>query len=314
MATIRPILASLAFVALALVPGSGPLDAQQPASAPSRAQLLVVPSDVAAHLRDPALVLLHVGERPEYDREHLPGARFLSLRDISTAPDAAGPPLEMLDPAVLRQRLEQLGISDDSRIVVYFGRDWVTPATRVLLTLDWIGLGDRASLLDGGMPRWRAEGHPLTAELPSVKPGRISPRPTKDVIVDHVTVARSIRAAGTTIVDARAPQFYSGPAHGDHRAGHIPGARNIPFNTVFGDDLRALSTDSLRTLFRAAGVQPGDTIIAYCHIGQQATGVVLAARLLGHPVRLYDGSFDDWSGRTELPVEGGAPGGGNDRE
>ena len=308
----RSTLALLALVLL--ITDVGRVNAQQPAATQTRASLLVSPEWVATRLNDPSLVLLHVGERPEYDREHIPGARFISFQDIATPPGSAGPPLEMLEPAVLRQRLEQFGISDDSRIVVYFGRDWVTPSTRVLLTLDWIGLGDRASLLDGGMPRWRAEGRPLTAEVPAVNPGRLSARPIRDIIVDHAVVSRSIRTPGTAIIDARAPQFYSGPSHGNHRAGHIPSARNIPFNSVFGDDLRALSTDSLATIFRAAGVQPGDTIIAYCHIGQQATAVVLAARLLGHPVRLYDGSFDDWSGRSELPVEGGRSGTERDRE
>ena len=311
MTTVRSTLALLAL--LLILPGFD-LDAQQRAGAEARTDLLVSPEWVAARLDDPSLVLLHVGERPEYDQEHIPGARFLSLLDIATAPDAPGPPLEMLEPAALRKKLEQYGISDDSRIVVYFGRNWVTPTTRVLLTLDWIGLGDRTSLLDGGMPRWRAERRPLTAELPTVKAGRLSARATRDIIVDHAAVSRSIRAPGTVIIDARAPRFYSGPAHGQHRAGHIPGARNIPFNTVFGEDLRPPSTDSLATIFRAAGVQPGDTIIAYCHIGQQATAVVFAARLLGHTVKLYDGSFDDWSARSELPVEGGAPSGGIDRD
>ena len=314
MSTVRFVLGSLTLLALPLIPGHGQADARQRTGAASRAELLVSPDWVAARLQDPSLVLLHVGERPEYDREHLPGARFVSLRDISREAGTPAVPLEMLEPQALRQKLEQLGISDDSRVVVYFGRDWVTPATRVVLTLDWIGLGDRTSLLDGGMPRWRAEGHALTADLPVVTPGRLTARPTRDIIVDHAVVSRSVRAAGTSIIDARAPQFYTGPAHGTHRAGHIPGARNVPFSSVFGEDLRALSTDSLATLFRAAGVQPGDAIIAYCHIGQQATAVVLAARLLGHPVRLYDGSFDDWSRRSELPVEGGTSGGGNDRE
>jgi len=111
-----------------------------------------------------------------------------------------------------------------------------------------------------------------------------------------------------TIVDARAAIFYDGPAHGEHRAGHIPTAVNLPFNSVFGDDLRLLSSDSLTALFRKAGVRPGDTIIVYCHIGQQATAVIFAARSLGYTARLYDGSFDDWSARKELPVEGGRAG------
>src|SRR5918997_161536 len=175
-------------------------------------------------------------------------------------------------PEELRRHLEKLGISDDSRIVVYYAKDWVSPATRVVLTLEWIGLGDHTSLLDGGMQLWKQEGKPVTrAATPAAKPRRISARPVRAaLIVDHAFVQRSIRAPGVTIVDARAPMFYDGPSHGHHRAGHIPGAVNLPFNTVFGDDLRLLSADSLATLFRRAGVKPRDTIVVYCHIGQQA--------------------------------------------
>ena len=218
--------------------------------------------------------------------------------------------LEMLPPAELRSRLEKLGISDDSRIVVYYGKDWVSPATRVVLTLDWIGLGDRTSLLDGGMQAWKKEGRAVTSVVPATGVrGRLSARPVLDhLVVDHATVHRNIRTPGVTIIDARAAMFYDGPAHGEHRAGHIPGAVNVPFNSVFGDDLRLLSADSLSTLFRKAGVHSADNLIVYCHLGQQATAVIFAARSLGYTARLYDGSFDDWSARKELPVEGGQSG------
>lgn len=116
-----------------------------------RDALLVSTEWLARHLGDRNLVLLHVGDPREYAAEHIPGARFVSVREIS-APSGALT-LEMPSPAELRGRLERLGISDDSRVVVYYGRDWVSPATRVVLTLDWIGLGDRTSLLDGGCRR-----------------------------------------------------------------------------------------------------------------------------------------------------------------
>jgi thiosulfate/3-mercaptopyruvate sulfurtransferase len=276
-----------------------------------RDKLLVSTGWLAKHLADPNLVLLHVGAPREYPAEHIPGARLITLRDISTPHGPGTLPLEMLPPAELRKRLETFGISDDSRIVVYYGEDWISPATRVVLTLDWIGLGDRTLLLDGGMSLWKQEGRALTNVLPAAaKTGRLTPRPTRaELIVDHAVLRRNIRAPGVTIVDARAEMFYDGPPHGEHRAGHIPSAVNLPFNWVFGDDLRLLSADSLATLFRKAGVRPGDVIIVYCHIGQQATAVIFAARSLGYTARLYDGSFDDWSAHKELPVEGGRVGG-----
>jgi thiosulfate/3-mercaptopyruvate sulfurtransferase len=287
-------------------------EARTPATAAinPRDDLLVSTEWLAKHLADPNLVLLHVGDAQDYPAEHIAGARLVTLRDISTAHAPGTLALEMLAPDELRRRLEKFGISDDSRIVVYHGKDWVSSATRVILTLDWIGLGDRTSLVDGGMPLWKQEARPVTSVVPAAaRTGRLTARPTRgDLIVDHAFVQRSIKAPAVTIVDARAAMFYDGPSHGEHRAGHIPSSVNLPFNSVFGDDLRLLSADSLTTLFRKAGVRSGDSIVVYCHIGQQATAVIFAARSLGYAARLYDGSFDDWSARKELPVEGGRPG------
>jgi thiosulfate/3-mercaptopyruvate sulfurtransferase len=303
------VLSHLAAAVVTIISLSAATDVSAAPAANPREALLVTTEWLAKHLDDPKLVLLHVGDLREYAAEHIPGARLVSMRDVS-APHAAGALiLEMPSPADLRARLEKLGISDDSRVVVYYAKDWVSPATRVILALDWIGLGGRTSLLDGGMQLWKQEGKPVTSTAtPPPKPGRLNARPVRaDLIVDHAAVQRSIRAPGVRIVDARAPMFYDGPPHGEHRAGHIPGAASIPFNTVFGDDLRLLSADSLTALFRKAGVKPNDTLVVYCHVGQQATAVVFAARSLGYVARLYDASFDDWSARKELPVEGGRP-------
>jgi thiosulfate/3-mercaptopyruvate sulfurtransferase len=277
-----------------------PAPAQQQGFGP-----LVSTAWLAEQLKSPDLVLLHVGEKAQYDDEHIPGARLVSLRDIAQE----GPNrqvLELLPPDTLRRRLEAFGISDNSRIVVYFGRDWITPATRVLYTLDWAGLGARSAFLDGGLPAWKRAGGPVTKESPAPSAGRLSPFTARgSLVVDGDFVRAHIGRPGFKIVDARAANFYDGPAHGDHRAGHVPSAVNIPFNQIGDDRLQVKSRSDLEALFRNAGVAPGDTVIAYCHIGQQATAVVLAARLLGQPVRLYDVSFDDWSRRTEFPVETG---------
>jgi thiosulfate/3-mercaptopyruvate sulfurtransferase len=108
------------------------------------------------------------------------------------------------------------------------------------------------------------------------------------------------------VVDARDRGFYDGSQEGgprDHRkAGHIAGARSVPFSTIVTDDVKLKSAVQLAEAFAGGGVQAGDTVIAYCHIGQQATAVMFAAQTLGHPVLLYDGSFEDWA-RRDLPVE-----------
>ena len=108
--------------------------------------------------------------------------------------------------------------------------------------------------------------------------------------------------------DARTANFYDGvpPTNSNgpaRRLGHIPGAKSIPFNSLSDSTGRLKSATDLRAIFTKAGVQPGDTVVAYCHVGQQATAVLFAARTLGHPVKLFDGSWDEWNKRTEFPVE-----------
>lgn len=259
---------------------------------------------LASHRDDRGLVILHVGDRSSYEREHIPGARYISFDDVARRKSSESEnTLEMLAPEELRSSLERFGISDDSKIVVYYADEWVSPATRVIFTLDWYGLGGRTVLLDGGIDAWKRRGLALTSEVPPPTQGKLSSRASRPIIVDATWVRANAPGRGIALVDARAPVFYDGPKHGEHRPGHIPGAVNIPFTSIADDSLRLTSLDALRDLFRAAGVKDGDTIVAYCHIGQQATAVLFAARALGHEVRLYDGSFDDWSRRTELPVE-----------
>ncbi|HUQ83209.1 MAG TPA: rhodanese-like domain-containing protein [Gemmatimonadaceae bacterium] len=283
---------------------------------PTRSEILVTSDWLATQLANPKLVLLHIGERPEYDAGHIPGARFVELRDISTPPsrDTTQLALEMLPADQLRERLEQLGISDDSRVIVYYGNDWVSPSTRAILTLQYAGLGANASLLDGGMQEWK-KSHPLTADVPAApKRGKITSRAPLPVVVDAEFVKTHANAPGYKVIDARNTMFYDGPiqpasgtrADGHPREaivpGHVPGAANLVFESVFDDTNHLLPEAKLRELFAAAGVKPNDTVIGYCHIGQQATAMLFAARSLGYEVRLYDGSFEDWK-RRKLPVE-----------
>ena len=276
----------------------------QMAVAPS-APVVVSTEWLGKHLKDPNLVLLHVGEKAEYDAGHIPGARFVRLDDISvTSHDHAnGLMLEMPQPDSLRARLEALGISDRSRVVVYYGNDWVSPATRVIFTLDYAGLGASAALLDGGMQAWKAEGRPLTREAAKDAPGQLAALRIKPIIVDAAWVKSRLGSPSLHLIDGRAAAFYDGVEKGGSRKGHVAGAKSIPYTEIMDDALRLKSAAELRALFTRAGVAPGDTVVAYCHIGQQATAVLFAARSLGHPVLLYDGSYQDWSRRAELPVE-----------
>lgn len=283
-------------------PGAPKPGASKPGTSESTAMSLVVSTAwLAAHLDDKDLILLHVGDADAYRAKHIPGARYIALSDLATVmqPDG-GLHLEMLPAEDLRHHLEALGISNDSRIVVYFGEDWVSPATRVVFTLDAAGLGARTALLDGGMPAWVHDGHAITGAAPPARTGKLAPLTMLPIIASATTVLSSLGKPGFVVVDARDKTFYDGTQTGSsherkHRTGHIAGALSIPFDSVFDDQLVLRSPDELKARFAKAGVAPGDTVIGYCHIGQQATAMLFAARRLGHPVLLYDGSFEDWS-------------------
>lgn len=282
-----------------------PATAGPPRAAPTAAAdampLVVSPAWLAGHLADKNLVLLHVGDPDAYPKKHIPGARLVRLADISVSMQGKdGLHLELPPPDDLRHRLEALGISNDARIVVYFGDDWVSPATRVVFTLDAAGLGARTALLDGGMSAWLRDGRAVTDVVPPARTGSLAPLAMRPIVVDATTVLASLGKPGVAVVDARDARFYDGTQTGSthdqpHRTGHIAGALSVPFDSVFDDKLALRSPDELRARFTRAGVKPGDTVIGYCHIGQQATAMLFAARRLGHTVMLYDGSFEDWS-------------------
>jgi thiosulfate/3-mercaptopyruvate sulfurtransferase len=299
---------TLTFV-LPLVLASAPL-AAKPAGA-GETSLLVTPAWLAGHLRDREVVLLHVGDPDAYKAKHILGARLVALQDVAAPGGDGALHLELPSPEDLRHRLEALGISNGSRVVVYFDDDWVSPATRVVLTLDAAGLGARTSLLDGGMPAWVRDGHDVTAAVPPARTGKLAPLAMRPIIIDASTVRSRLGKAGFAVVDARDAVYYDGTqtgGHGDHphRTGHIAGALSIPFSSVFDDKNLLRSPADLEARFANAGVKPGDTVIGYCHIGQQATAMLFAARRLGHPVLLYDGSFEDWSlNHRDYPVENG---------
>lgn len=292
----------IAFVLVAAI--SFQATAQRKGELDVRESMIVSTDWLAEHLEDDSLVLFQVGEKKEYAEGHIPGAQFLSLDDIST-PRGAGLALELPPVAQLKTTFEKLGVSDKSRIVVYFSKDWVTPTARVFLTLDYLGLGDRTSILDGGLPAWRAEKRPVTTEEAIVKMGSLSAQPQKQIVVDAVWVNANLNKPGVMILDARAPKFYTGEDVGRMpRGGHIPGSKSIPFSSLVDDPGNKFkSPETLRALFNTAGVKQGDSVATYCHIGQQASLLYFVARYLGYNAHLYDGSFEDWSRRTELPVE-----------
>jgi thiosulfate/3-mercaptopyruvate sulfurtransferase len=291
---------------LALVFVLFPADSRQQGCAqsiPAEAPMTVTADWLKSNLSDTKLVLLHIGVKPEYDAGHIAGAQFVTLDDLSTTREESDLALQLPPADRLKTAFEKLGISNDSRVILYWGKDWISPTTRVFFTLDYVGLGGRTSILDGGMPGWVAAGNTLTKDVPSVKAGSLKLTPNDDIVAQAAFVKANLDNSKVKIIDARNPQFYTGAnAGGMPRAGRVKGAKNIPFDTIVKDS-KFLTTDELRKRFADAGVQPYDTVVTYCHIGQQGTVDYFAAKMLGYKVKLYDGSFQEWSRLAEMPVE-----------
>jgi thiosulfate/3-mercaptopyruvate sulfurtransferase len=304
LAIVRASLITVAAVALSLAIQFALSHRTNTEAANSEANSMLVSTGwLSEHLNDRSVVIINIGPRPGYDAGHIPGARFLEMSSIAVS----GQPLTLELPPVekLKSSFEDLGVSDNSRIVICFLANYVTPATRVYFTLDYLGLGKQTSLLDGGYEAWRAEGKPTTTEAPSINRGKLTPHPRPELVVDAAWVSANMNKPKVAIVDARAPEFYTGASAGRMpRAGHIPSAVNIPFSSLADASNKLKDSATLKKIFEEAGVKPDKEVVSYCHIGQQASLIYFVAKYLGYDARLYDGSFEDWSKRSELPVVG----------
>jgi thiosulfate/3-mercaptopyruvate sulfurtransferase len=291
-------------VVLSSSSGASALDAK-PASTGKSAgnpNLVVSTQWLAEHLADPNLVIVHIGhDQAEYQAAHIPGARFLPMDKFVSNQD---PGTELLSPDELKKNLEAIGIGDNSRIV-YYAPDWDPMATRLFFTLDYIGHGDQAALLDGGMDRWLHEKRPMSSEVVRITPGNLTVKLHPEVVAKmdgmKKLVAEVPGKSDVVIIDARPMKRY--------RAGHLPGAEPMFWETalVSEDNPVLRSPQELQQKFDAAGVLSGKKLVSYCEVGFQASYTYFLARYLGYEAAMYDGSYNEWSTAKEPVVRGDSP-------
>lgn len=298
---------TIAFVALTTLSLTGachhaPASGGSSARGAARPNMLVSTDWLSKHTGDKDLVVLHVGRRAQYDSGHLAGARFVALADISKPAAAGQLSLQMPTVEQLTAWAQNNGIGDKSRIIVVPHDDTLQSAARVFLTLAYMGAMERTSMLDGGFKAWRTEGRATTTAAPSAAAStKFTPHPRPELIATIETVESATTDGRLSIVDARLPRFYNGDGGGYPRPGHIPTAVSIPFATVSESGHFKAPTE-LRKLFTDAGLTDGKPVVTYCHIGQQASLLWFVATMLGYDAKMFDGSFQEWSGTERLPV------------
>jgi thiosulfate/3-mercaptopyruvate sulfurtransferase len=260
---------------------------------------MLVPTQwVADHLSDRDLVVLHVGTKAQYDSGHVAGSRHVSLEEIALPQTQGSLSLQMAGTEQLTAWAVRNGIGERTRVIVVPHDFNLQSATRVYFTLAYLGAGDRASLMDGGYQAWKSESRAVSSTAPAAAPVvTFTPRVRPELIALVSQVETATQDKSRYIVDARLTRFYNGDGGGYPRAGHIPGAVNIPISSVSVNGFLRPRAE-LEALFAAQQVDRSKPVITYCHIGQQATLLWFVATLLERDARMYDGSFQEWSGST----------------
>ncbi|AVO38856.1 3-mercaptopyruvate sulfurtransferase [Pukyongiella litopenaei] len=269
---------------------------------------------LAAHLKDPDLRVLDAScylpgagrdAKAEYDAGHIPGARFFDIDDIS---DHRSDLPHMVPPVEkFMSRLRAMGVGDGHQVVVYDGAGLFS-AARVWWLFRLMGQEDVA-VLDGGLPKWTAEGREIEDLPPVIRDRHMTVRVQNSLVRDVTQVSQASKLGDHEILDARSAERFRGevpePREG-LRAGHIPGSRNVPYTSLLNGDATMKAPDELRQLFDAAGVDLSKPVITTCGSGVTAAVISLALERIGKTDHsLYDGSWTEWGAFPTLPIATG---------
>ncbi len=288
----------------------------------NRERLLAEPAWLQEHLHDPQLRIvdmrgvvrtieregrqeaLYEGARDEYLQGHIPGALYIDWTTDIVDPFSEVK-AQVAPPERFAEVLGQMGIGDGHLVIAYDAHPASQFATRLWWALTYYGHRE-VRVLNGGFPRWLREGRPVDTGLPDYAPAIFTPRVQPELRATAEDVLAALGTEGVRLVDARDVGQYSGRlvSH-PGRAGHIPGAINIPREELVDPQTGEFRSDEeLARTFARAGVRPEERVIAYCNGGVAATVVLFSLALLGHPhLTNYDGSWNEWGVRADLPTE-----------
>jgi thiosulfate/3-mercaptopyruvate sulfurtransferase len=279
-------------------------------------EALVSTEWLAANLADPHVRVLDSSfkqpgitptARADYDAGHIPGAMFFDIDDVAEP----GTSLPHMIPSAARfaEKMAERGIGNEDKVVVY-DANGLSSAGRAWWLLRLFG-HDNVALLDGGLPKWKAEGRPLETAVPTIPQRRFRARFDPDLVRSKAAVLANVRSSSwEQIVDARAAGRFDGTVEETwpgRRRGHIPGSRNLSFDQVTDPKTKQLkSAEELHALFAGAGVALDKPIVSSCGSGVTACALAFALYLIGHErAAIYDGSWSEWGLPDGPPIATG---------
>jgi thiosulfate/3-mercaptopyruvate sulfurtransferase len=287
-----------------------------------RHQFLIETSWLAEHLQDPHLRIVdmrgyvrtvernggqdaeYVGARADYEQGHIPGAIYIDWSSDIVDPDDEVE-AQIASPTRFAEILEQRGIGDQHLVVAYDSHPASQFATRLWWALNYYG-HDQVVVLNGGFPKWQREQRPVETRISSYPPTTFTPQVQPQLRATADDVLTYLNQQGVTLIDARDTGQYTGKVvRGVGRPGHIPGALNVPREELIDPANGTFrSNEELAQVFSTAGIVPEEHIVAYCNGGVAATAVLFSLAMLGYPrLTNYDGSWNEWGKRQDLPTE-----------